>query len=125
MLIALWESPEEIAELFVEECWVSLSSALCFSSDFCKMLCGQEGRVEFIKILKGKGRAVLNIILQRLLHAFLNWVYLFVIHTCSANLMGMGNLLSPHSTGVTSFVTVMISGFFLACQELQIDQMDL
>lgn len=125
MLIALWGSPEEIAELFVEECWVSLSSALCFSSDFCKRLCGQEGRVEFIKILKGKGRAVLNTILQRLQQAFLNWVCLFIVHTCSASLMGMGNLLSPHISRVTTSVIVMTSGFFLACQELQIDQMDL
>lgn len=67
MLIVLWGSPEEIAGPFVVGLWVSLSLALCFSSDFYKTLCGQEGRVEFIKILKGKGRAMLNIAFQRLL----------------------------------------------------------
>lgn len=54
MLIALWGSPEEFAEPFVAGCRVSLSSALCFLSDFCNTLCGQKERVEFIKILKGK-----------------------------------------------------------------------
>lgn len=99
MLIALWGSPEEIAELFVAGCWVSLSSALCFSSDFCKMLRGQEGRVEFIKILKGKGRAVLNIALQRLLQAVLNWICLFIARVCSAKLTGMGFCSHPTSVG--------------------------
>jgi len=97
-----------------------LSSALCFSSDSCKTLCGQEGRVEFIKILKGKGRAVLNIASQRLLQAVLNWFCLFTARVqCEAD--RDRDLLSPHTSGVTTFFTVMISGFFLACQELQID----
>lgn len=88
------------------------------------MLRGQEGRVEFIKILKGKGRAVLNIALQRLLQAVLNWVCLFIAHVqCQAD--WDGDLLSPHISGITTFVTVTIFGCFLACQELQMDQMGL
>lgn len=54
MLIALWGSPEEFAELFVVGYRVSLSSALSFLSDFCSTLCRQEEKAEVIKILKGK-----------------------------------------------------------------------
>lgn len=100
MLIALWGSPEEIAEPFVAGRQVLLSSALCFSSDFYKMPHGQEGRVEFIKILKGKGRAELNIESQRLLQAVFNRVCLFTADVCSDKLMGMGMRISSHPLSV-------------------------
>lgn len=61
---------------------------------------GQGGRVEFIMILKGKGRAELNFATQRVLRAVLNWVCLSTAKACSAKLVGMdGDLLSPPSVG--------------------------
>lgn len=118
MLIALWGSPEEFAELFVAGCWVSLSSALCFLSDFCNTLCGQEERVEFIKILKGKRRALLNSASQRMPQAVSNWVCLFIAHVqCQAD--GDGDLVSHCISGVATFFPVMIFGSFLAYQELK------
>lgn len=75
-------------------CRVSLSSTLCFLSDFCNTLCGQEEKVEFINILKGKGRALLNIASQRMPQAVLNWVCLFIAHVqCLVD--RDGDLLSP------------------------------
>lgn len=120
MLIALWGSPEEFAELFVAGCRVSLSSALCFLSDFCSTMCRQEERVESIKILKGKGRALLNIASQRLLQAVLNWVSLLIAYVqCLAD--RDRDLPSPRICGVTTFFPVMIFGSFLAYQELKMD----
>lgn len=76
MLITLWGSPEEVAEPFVVGCPRLFVSPLIS----VRWLRGQEGRVEFIKILKGKGRAVLNIASQRLLQPVLNWVCLLTAH---------------------------------------------
>lgn len=94
MLIALWGSPEEFAELFVVGYRVSLSSALSFLSDFCSTLCRQEEKAEVIKILKGKGRALLTIASQRMPQAVLNRVCFFSAHVqCLAD--RNRDLLSP------------------------------